>query len=455
MRVSRRTIHLSALGLVLACTLHPAGHAQVPTQYESLTLDRAIALGLEHYPSADMAAAKESLARAAVAKARTMLFPTVTASEQAIVSTDPVFAFGTKLRQARFTSADFSLDNLNHPSAIGNFDSSATAQWTAFDSFATKRRIQSAREAVSAAELNRRFTDLEITASITTLYYRALLAEAQVGVAEANLTRAQEIAADIRDRVHSGLALEADSMKADLAVRNADDDLSSTKSNVRVAREDLFAAMGQQPTDAALIVPEAASPTTARGSTAPLSARLDLQALDLEKMSAQHNLSSIRASAGPKLSTYANVESNNPHLTGGGSGNWTVGAKLEISVFDGGVRKASEQEAAAQVARIAAAKSQTELEANNRIRSLKAQIDDLERRHETAEAAIRADEESLKASRDRYAAGLVAVSEVLSDEAALSAAEFERLRSAYELRIASSQLQFAAGTLTTPKTGNP
>ncbi len=46
---------------------------------------------------------------------------------------DPVFVFGTRLRQQIFTAADFALNTLNTPTPIGNFSSRFSGQWSLFD----------------------------------------------------------------------------------------------------------------------------------------------------------------------------------------------------------------------------------------------------------------------------------------------------------------------------------
>src|SRR5215469_6807220 len=456
MRVDRRIVPKLLFAVTLAGGLLSETRGQTP-QAPPLKLQEAIQLGLAHHPLVQGAQADALRARASVAEAKAGALPSISASEDVTLSDDPVFAFGTKLRQARFRTSDFDLVNLNHPTPIGNFASSASASWVAFDSFATQRRVQSARDSAQAADLSRGFTEQEVANKVIGLYYRALLAESQVGTAQANLVRAQEISNDIRDRVHSGLALEADGMRADLAVQNAKDDVAAAQSNVSVARNELSEAIGKPLQGVALVAP--ATPAVAAiqppQTDAQLSTRLDLQALDRQKASAQQSLASIRATVGPQLSTYARVEANNPHFVSGGSGNWTIGAKLEISVFDGGLRRAREQEAAAQLAKVTAEKEQTLRDAHKTVRSLQAQIEDLERRHATADQAIKANAEALQTSRDRYAAGLVPVSEVLNGEADLSAAEFARLRTFYQLSIANSDLQFATGTFSIPKAGLP
>jgi outer membrane protein len=442
-----------AIGLAFVIAARGSGQATAPP----LTLPQAIQLGLVHHPMVESAQADFERSAAKVSQARASLLPTISASEDIVLSDDPVFAFGTKLRQGRFASSDFDLSNLDHPSPIGNFSSSATASWLAFDSGATQKRLQSARSASQAVTLTRQYTEQEVAIIITKLYYRVLLAEAQVSVAQQNLARAQEIVGDIRDRVHSGLALDADGMRADLSARNSQDDLSSARAGVQVARRDLFDAIGQSSADTTLLPPVDGSELTTQPAPTgdAFSTRLDIQSLDMQQKSAQQNLASVRATAGPQLSSFGHIEADNPHLVGGGSYNWTVGATLEIRVFDGGARKAQEQDARAQLAKLAAQKEETLRSARSDVATLQAQIEDLHHRCVTSADSIQVNQEALQTARDRYAAGLLSVSEVLNAEADLSAAEFAEIRIFYELCIAEADLKLATGTSLTTKAGQP
>ena len=55
-------------------------------------------------------------------------------SETATRGDDPVYVFGSKLRQQRFTQADFTLNNLNTPLPFGNFSTRFGGTWNLFES---------------------------------------------------------------------------------------------------------------------------------------------------------------------------------------------------------------------------------------------------------------------------------------------------------------------------------
>ncbi|MDE3103629.1 MAG: TolC family protein [Acidobacteriota bacterium] len=454
---SLRRNRLLAAGVCLLLTPWSRGQA-VP----SLTLQQAIAAGLGHHPQVEQSAAQVSQAQAALHQARSGALPSVVAAEEVMASNDPVFAFGTRLRQQRFTSADFALTSLNQPNPIGNFGASAGASWTLFDAGATRQRIRSATTSVRAAESAGTFTGQQVATAVTRLFYRVLLAEDEVAVAEAAKKRAQQVAEDIQDRVKAGLSLDVDGARASLAAQSAADDLQAAQDMVKLARRDLADAMGEaseeRPLDRSDLDTAAAPNTTLVQPELPQPAllqRSDIQALTERKQAAQQQLAAVRATAWPRLSTYGHVEADSPHLASGGGTNWTVGAKLELQVFDGGARRAQQQAAAAEIRLLEAQKQETLREARSSIASLQSQSEDLQRRYATAATAIATGQQARDAARDRYTAGLVPLSEVLTTESELTAAQYSRVKIFYQLRVLSADLALASGGSITAKAGQP
>src|SRR5947209_5901970 len=130
-KLSRMKPILYGWGLLLLSIpgFFPAASAQ-----DSLTLGQAIQQALKQNPDADAARASVDEAKAGAALARTALLPQVAFTEDMPRGDDPVYVFGTRLRQQRFTQADFAVDALNKPDPIGNFATRLSGGWQAFDS---------------------------------------------------------------------------------------------------------------------------------------------------------------------------------------------------------------------------------------------------------------------------------------------------------------------------------
>ena len=147
-----RSISGAAITALMALSMPSAALAQECHDTPPLTLTQAVTIALEKNPERKAALADTRVAAADVNEARSSLLPRVAFSETATRGNDQVFVFGSKLRQQRFTTADFSLNLLNTPPPLNNYSSRFGATWNLFDTFASWRGIHRAELAKEAAE---------------------------------------------------------------------------------------------------------------------------------------------------------------------------------------------------------------------------------------------------------------------------------------------------------------
>ena len=175
-----RSFPLFALGIMV---LYPGGMAfSQAAPSPSLSLQEAANIALEKNPLRKAALADSKAASAGVQEAQSFLMPHVTFSEMATRGDDPVYVFGSKLRQQRFTINDFTLNNLNRPVPYGNFTTRFGGTWNLFDSFASWHGINRAKEMNTAATHQLERTDQEILFRVVQSYYGVLLAARQLDV---------------------------------------------------------------------------------------------------------------------------------------------------------------------------------------------------------------------------------------------------------------------------------
>src|SRR5450755_984350 len=153
--------------------------AQQVQQPSPLTLQQAVSISLEKNPERKAAMADTKAASAGVKEARSFLMPHVTFSETATRGNDPVYVFGSELRQQRFTSADFALNKLNTPSPFGNFSTRLGGTWNLFDSFGSWRAVNRAERVKEASGHQLERTEQEIIFRVVDSYYGVLLARKQ------------------------------------------------------------------------------------------------------------------------------------------------------------------------------------------------------------------------------------------------------------------------------------
>src|SRR5580693_2048493 len=118
---------ISFVAALLALAMGAAAEEPVP-----LRLAEAVKMTLAHNPMHKAALADTKATLAVVREAQAPMLPRITFAENFTGGNDPVFVFGTKLRQQEFTARDFALNELNRPTPIGNYASLFFGQWTIF-----------------------------------------------------------------------------------------------------------------------------------------------------------------------------------------------------------------------------------------------------------------------------------------------------------------------------------
>lgn len=179
-------VTIAALIATLSCNA-PLAAQQNPAPL-TLTLQQALSVALEKNPERKAALANTKAASAGVEQARSNLLPHFVFDEIATRGDDPVYVFGTELRQQRFTAADFALSALNTPAPLGNFATRFGGTWNLFDSLASWRGMTRAERAEDAASHQLERADQEIVFRVIDSYYRVLLA-AKISPSRSNRCR--------------------------------------------------------------------------------------------------------------------------------------------------------------------------------------------------------------------------------------------------------------------------
>ena len=218
-------------------------HAQ-QTHSSPLTLRQAVDIALEKNPQRKAALAETRAASADVKQAKSVLYPHVMFSETATAGDDPVYVFGSKLRQQRFAAPDLALNVLNTPAPFGNFSTRFGGTWNLFDSLASWRSVNRAEQVKNASDRQLERTDQEIVFRVADSYYGVLLAGKQIEVAEQAMKTAQAILERSKNRVESGVVVQSDSLSAQVRVASRKQELIRAQNNLAMARAQLSAAMG-------------------------------------------------------------------------------------------------------------------------------------------------------------------------------------------------------------------
>lgn len=440
-----------AAGLVVSAMLVVAASGQAAPA--PLTLHDAVGIALEKNPLRKAAVADTRVASADMETARSFLLPHLTFSETATRGNDPVYAFGSRLRQQRFTQSDFALNRLNRPLPLGNFATRFGGVWNLFDSFSSWHGLRRARLMDEAArhQLNR--TEQEVVFNVIRIYYQTQLAAKQLDVAEHSARTAQAIVERSQARVETGLVVESDLLTAKVRLASRQQEVIRAQNDLALALSQLNAAMGvpmESSFELSQTLSEPRLPTLQLQDleSQALATRPDLKRTTAEVSAQRQTVSMTRSAFGPQLNAFAGWELDNPtFLAGGGGNNWVGGLELKIDLFQGGAKRAelSRQHALEEkaVAMRQAASDGVRLDVRRAFYDLDASRQQLE----VARASVAQAQESLRINQDRYETGLITVTELLGAEEATHRSQTDYWNSVSQLRTSYAALELATGTL--------
>jgi outer membrane protein TolC len=418
-----------------------------------LSLHDAASIALEKNPLRKAALADTRAASAGVQEAHSFLMPHVTFAEQATRGDDPVYVFGSKLRQQRFTVADFALNKLNTPLPYGNFTTRFGGTWNLFDSFASWRGVDRAKAMNIAANHQLERTDQEIVFRVVQSYYGVLLATKQLEVAVQSEKTAKSIMDRSQVRYDTGLMVESDVLSTKVRLASREQDLIRARNDLKLAQAQLSTAMGVS-VDMAY---EPADPLAERNLTVNPLADLEQKALttrpDLKRMEAQQSAQELsvaiaKSSFGPRLNAFAGWEMDNPtFLAGGGGNNWLGGIELQIDLFQGGAKRAALSRERANAEKIAALKQAANDAVRLEVRQAYYDQDASRQQVEVARTAITEAQENLRIDQDRYEGGLLTITDLLGAEEAAQRTQADYWQAIFHFHVSYANLELACGTL--------
>ncbi len=431
---------------LLLCMVGLAAAAQEP-----LTLRQAIDQALGQNPAAAMANAGGQEGRSAATMARTQLLPHLNFTEDISRGDDPVYAFGTRLRQRQFTQDDFALNDLNRPQPIGNFATRFSGSWTAFDSFKTQREIRRADLFRASAGSSAKAVDQQIVLRVVEAYQSVLYAQREIDVAQHEQETAAALLNSVAEHVKAGLAVESDQMSAEVNVATRKEELIAAQGDLELAWAELREAMGAPELKASELKPiephTFAQLALDEEIATAAKARPDLIALAQTQSAQASAVGAARSEFGPSVSAYGNWEEDRGSLGSSGGNNWVAGVQISVDILPMGKRAQLAQESATKQridAQLSASQQHVRLEVSQaHIHRQTAELS-----LETARAAMDQSAESLRILKNRYGAGLATITDLLRAEDAERQSQSMYWKAVYGNTMAYAELLYATGTLT-------
>lgn len=417
--------------------------ARAPADTLRLSLDEAVERAQSESFRVRDAEAQERSARAQKRQSLAVFLPQITAAEDAATTTDPLNAFGFKLRQETVTQADFAPSALNDPERIDNFTTRLQVDQPLvnLDGWFERR---AAASAVQAATEQTKRTRHVVAFRVKKGYYGLILAQERLSVIMAALTAARENARQAEALFDQGIITKADLLAARVRVLDLESQRTEASSKQRTASDRLRFLLG---IDEPIRIQATDSLTRERAAVESVAVesvnqrRSDMQALRLRADAAQEQVRAGWMAFVPKLNARGTYAWNDDRLLGTDAAGYTVGASLTWNLFQGFKQIGQAQKAEADLQRAEIALEQQVLQNQVNIAEARRTLDATRQRLQYSRAAVEQAEESLRIRSDRYGEGLERTSDLLQAEAAVAERRLAYLQALYQHNVTLYRLE--------------
>lgn len=411
------------------------------------TLKEAIEAALRDNHSLKAVSASVEASGEDVGRARSYLLPRLTFEERFSRTTNPTYAFMSKLNQERFAASDFAITSLNDPDETDDFQTSVSFEQALFSEKA-RIGLKMAKEEASAQRESLKRKREEVALDTIKAFLDITTAREFVDVAKKGLEDAKVHERLAETRFNADMGLYSDVLRAKTYAAESAQRLVSAEKNLKLAKRGLGLLLGlESGADIGGEVTELKVAPLDQYSASALE-RSDLRAMRIRKSNAENNLSLARSEYLPMVGVGGAYYMNDHETPFGSEGtSWQAAAFLRWNIFDGGLREHEASKARLQA--IEAAEHLNGMKKAVQFRVYEAYLahEEAMKNTELAEASLKAAEEGTRLVRIRYENSLSPFVDLLDAELALEAARAGLVMRKNELKTAQAALSFEGGTI--------
>jgi outer membrane protein len=407
----------------------------------TLTLGDVVDLALRNNPQTQISWANARAAAAAYGGSKSLYYPTIDADVGV-----------THLK----SSPTFSNDSVLRPSLTQtNYGPTVSVSWLIADLGGRAGTIESARQALIAANWTHNATIQNVVLQVESAYFNYMANKGLVISERLSVKEAQTSLESTQERQRVGLATVADVLQAKTALSQASLTLESTEGDLQTTRGALALAMGL-PANVPYDID--ATPATAVGPATDsvealieqaVKSRPDLASAEAEYRQAVGNVRAARGNLFPSLQVTGTGGRTYVETLPGGATNYSVRLGLEIPIFSGFSRqfavRQARAEADAALGRAASVKQQVEFQVFSSYYALQTAA----RRVNTADDLLASAQASEEAALGRYRAGVGLFVDLLTAQSALASARSQQVQARWVWQTTLAQLAHDTGVLDT------
>ncbi len=420
---------------------------------EPLSMTEAIHIAVEHHPEIKAARFQMDAVKSSTTKARSGFYPQLDFTQSFNRTTNPMWAFGTKLNQKIITQADFNPISLNDPDPINNFTSNFLLSWSIYEGGRTKLAWEQAKQNLSMASLTLERTRQNVIARTAAAYVGLILAQKNIMVTKQALETSNANLAMIKSRYNSGFVVKSDLLRAMVHIADLEQQQLLAESRFKINEAMLNASMGSGETTplnpiTPLTIRSEIQGTVDTWIDTALSKRPEMENLRLEEEIAQKEVDKSRAGHYPDVNLVGNYQINSEDFSDSAD-NYTLGAVVRVNIFSGNRISEETKAAKSMLGRVHEMQKSMALGIKVQTREAFLKAKSARERIRVAKIAVAQAEEGLRIEENRYNNGLLTIVGLLDAELARQQAHTNYFKALHDYKVARVELELAAGTLDT------
>ncbi len=434
---------IGALSVALSIPREGTGQTN-PIVTRTMSLEEALQKASDGNYSIRQAMIASESSIAEVHRSRSAFLPQLNLSTTAVSTTDPLNAFGFKLKQGGIALADFDPARLNNPDRTDHFSTRIEINQPILVPDGIQQG-KAARSRMRAAEIGQQRTRHGVAFQTKQAYFKLLLSGRQLEVLDSALVVARTNREQTFNLYEDGLITRADLLEADVHLLNiehgrmvAEGELDDASDHLRFLL-DIEEDVRIIPTDGLRRMPY---PDETVDVDLVNQNRTDMQVLRLQVDAANHMLRASQMSFLPRISAFAGYELNDSSLFGSNATNWGVGVSLQWNLFSGYENVAAVEKARADVNAAELALEEQIQKNQIEIRQTQRLIEQSRQRIEVVTESIKQSAENLRIRTNRYAEGIEKTTDVLNAEIMLAEQRLSHLESVFQYNVALFRLEF-------------
>ena len=301
----------------------------------------------------------------------------------------------------------------------------------------------------AVAEDNYRANRQDLTYNLTSVYYKILQLQKVLVSNQASVTQLESHRRDVEEFLRVGTAPRLDLLKTQVELAHGKENVLVVKNNLESAFDMLKNLMGMDDMSLAVsIVDEPVSqdtcPTEEEAVSTALEIRPDYRAVGKRKKIAEEQIKLQWGRHLPDIYGSGHYTKDAGEATSWKE-DWSVGLRLTIPLFDGGLIRADVNRARVDLEKVKEEERGLRQSITREVKDAILDIRIASERVEVAEKAIESAREALRVERLKYGTGSGTTTDVLDAQTALLRAETDYYQAAYDRETSLASLRKAMG----------